>query len=194
MQRRIGFLVLVFGVVFSMMLISHYVVNDVLVFINTPTLVYFILIILGTVLTTSGFKGFVISVNGVLSRKYQMTDEDRDKGIELFTMLTKTVTQGGVALIFISLCLMLLRFDDLSALGPSMAVAFNSVLYASLINMLLLNPAIYILKHRAEAEPARTARVKDKAAADKLLQLCFEKGLTFEEIMQAEEISLRGKQ
>lgn len=193
MRRKVGFLLCLSAMWLMVVSGSDWQLGNVSLFLNLPTLIYNCMILTGVILYTSGFKTFIAGLNGVFSKNYHMTDELRAEATDLFILLRKTVTLAGVALTCISLCLLLLYLDDPSAIGPNVAVALLALLYAAFINMALINPILYLLQHRKDAEPAKVARIKEKAAVDKLLQLCFEKGITLEEVMESDEIELRKK-
>ena len=99
---------------------------------------------------------------------------------------------AALFLLFTGLVAMLGMVDDPSYLGPVMAVALLSMVYGALINIVFILPAIHILKHRKN--PEEDATVTEKQVIDKLLELCHKQGISPEEIMDAEEISLRNRE
>jgi len=163
-------------------------------FFNIPSLYGHLIVLASVLVITASFKTFIMGINGAFSKKYQMTEEQINKTLDLFRLLQKTVNYTSVLLVLIGLVIVLGHVSDILSLGPSIALTLISPLYGVLINIAFINPVIYILQHKHEDEPAKAARIKDKEALDKLMQLCFEKGLTHEDIMDADEITLRKRQ
>lgn len=189
-MRLLGFCLTLVGILLTMIIGAQWNVGDFYIFLNWPTIIFFLMILTGVIMCTSNTKTFTMAVNGVLSRRYKMTEVQREKALALFTLLEKSVKCSAALLAMIGFCLTLLKMDDLSSLGPNICIILLSVFYGALILLVFIYPAQYILQHQKEEEPARAVRIKEKAAVDKLLQLCFEKGLTSEDIINADEITL----
>ena len=163
-------------------------------FIDWSVLTAFVLIFVGVIIATTGFKTFISGINGVMSKKYQMTAQMRDKALSLFRLLQKSTFYTMVLITVLGVLGVLTSLDDISGLGPALFIALIGIVYGSFINLAFLCPAIYILEHKLDEEtekPAAKIKDRDKEAVEKLLQLCFEKGLSHEDIMAADEISLR---
>ena len=162
--------------------------------IDESVLLAYVAVLAGIITATGSFKTFISGINGVVSKKYRMTEELRDKALSLFKLLKKSTIHATVLITVLGLLATLYRMEDISKLGSAVAVALLSILYGAFINLALLNPAIYILCQKQEDDAtSRVAKIKnrDKEAVEKLLQLCFEKGLTHDDIMAAEDITLR---
>jgi flagellar motor component MotA len=190
-MRIVGFIANVFAIIMIMYIASEGRLLDMTTFIDGPTVFYFVLTIGGAVVSTGGFKTLVSGINGIFSRKYQMTDEQREKSVELFKFLGKVTALASIVLMFSGVILLMLNLNDPSTMGTHVGVALMAVFWGAAIEMLFIQPAVYMLNQKREPEPARAARIKDKEALEKLAQLCFEKGLTYEDIMEADDIQLR---
>jgi len=187
-MRTLSFLILFFGGI-AIMIIS---INGIIgYFFNIPSLFGHLIMMASVIVATSSFKTFIMGINGAFSKKYLMTKEQCEKTIALFKMLQKTVNYTSLLMVVIGLMVVLGNLTDLSSIGPSLSLSLIAIVYGVIINLAFIQPAIYILSHKHESEPAHIARIKDKEALDKLMQLCFEKGLTHEDIMDANEITLR---
>jgi len=190
-MRTLIFLLLLFiGMAFAI-IGSNGVIGH---FINLPSLFGHLIILASVIVATSSFKTFIMGINGAFSKKYIMTKEQCDKTMQLFNLLQKTIIYSCIVQFFIGFVIVLNHLGDVSSWGPSIAMTLIAPIYGALINIAFIQPAIYILSHKHESEPSHIARIKDKEALDKLMQLCFEKGLTHEDIMDADEITLRKKQ
>jgi hypothetical protein len=109
-------------------------------------------------------------------------------------LLGKTTTCVSAATTLIGLILLLFALDTPLEMGKKIAMALVSLFYGATLHLLFIQPALYKFKLPQTEEPARIARIKNKEAIDKLVQLCFEKGLTYEDIMEADDIQLRRHQ
>ena len=96
MRRIYGFIICLFSIIMAASIISDFNMSDLGIFISLQTLLFFILIFTGVIAGTSGFKTFTMGVNGVLSKKYYMTDEQREKAVALFVLLRRTTLYAAV--------------------------------------------------------------------------------------------------
>ena len=187
-MRTLSFLLLFFGGIAFLIMASN---GSVIWFVNLPSFLGHFIILTSVIVATSSFKVFISGINGAFSKKYQMTKEQSDITLALFRLLQRTVNYTSVLVFLIGLVIGLGYLSDLFMLGPILAMTMIAPLYGIIINIAFINLVIYNLEHKHESESATVVRIKDKEVADKLLQLCFEKGLTHEDIMEADEITLR---
>ena len=166
-------------------------VAHVMNFIDVPSLLPFILIMAAVIFMTGEYKTYTKSVNAILSKNYKISYADKEKAIRLYRLLGKVVVYTTVLNFTIGLSMMLVQFESVDNLGPMISVALVSVVYGTIINLVFIYPAIHILKNRENSETARV--ISEKLVVDKLLELCYKKGISPEEILDAEDISLRGK-
>lgn len=180
-------------IILGIVLLAASINGSIFTLLDLPAILIYFIFIAAVLISTSNFKTFIMGINGAISKKYQMSKEQCDKTISLFQLLRKTVFNTSILILVVSIMFILGNLSDVSHLGPAIAVALIAIAYGAFINLFMIDPAIYILGHKHEDEPAKIARIKDKEALDKLLQLCFEKGLTHEDIMNADEIMLHKK-
>jgi flagellar motor component MotA len=190
-MRVLGFLFISFGLLIVIFIAAGGNLNAMSTFVDWPSVLPLLLTVTGVIMGTGSFKTFVVGFNAAISRKYRISDEQREDAIDLFNMLSKVIYYVTAATTLIGMILTLYTLSDPAALGGKVAIMLVSLFYGAIVNLLFIQPTIYVLKKRQTEEPARVARIRDKAAIDKLVQLCFEKGLTYEDIMEADDIQLR---
>lgn len=74
----------------------------------------------------------------LLKKDYTCHLSDLRRTLDVVEMMQKQVLYGGVVSVLMSLITVLGNLSDLASLGPNLAVAILSMLYALLIEMLLL--------------------------------------------------------
>ena len=161
-------------------------------FMDAPSLLPFILIISAIILMTGEYRTHVKAVNAIVSKKYKISYADKERAINLYRLLAKAVVYITLLQFIVGFVLMLGMHGDIYTLGPIVAVALVSVFYGVFINLVFIYPAIHILKHRENSEIAPI--ISEKLVVDKLLELCHKKGISPEEILNAEEINFKGKE
>jgi flagellar motor component MotA len=159
-------------------------------FIDPFTLLTFIISVGAVIFMSGEFKTAIRGVNALLSRKYEISDAERERAVQLFGLLTKVIWITALVSFLIGLVLMLGQLDDPAALGPMLSVMLISFYYGAFINLVFIYPAIYMLRHRTPVNPT-PAVISEKQVIDKLLQLCYKQGISPEEILQADEIELK---
>ena len=160
-------------------------------FLDGPSLMPFILIISAIILMTGEYSTHIKAVNAIVSKSYKISHADKEKAINLYKLLARAVVYVTVLQFVMGIVTMLGELGDLSYAGPMVAVVLVSVFYGVLINLVFIYPAIHILKHRENSEIAPV--ISEKIVVDKLLELCYKKGISPEEILNAEDIDLSGK-
>ena len=156
---------------------------------DAPSFIWKIFAIFGVLLMTGEGKTFIAAVNAVLSKKYVLPEVMRVKSIRLLKMMLKIVWGSAVVAICMSIMFMLLQLENPAAIGPMLSVTLTSALYAALINLAFIYPAIIVLENRRN-EPEKIV-ISEKQVIDKLLELCYRQGITPEEIINAEEIAFK---
>jgi len=160
-------------------------------FIDVPTLIS-VLFVNGVVIAMTGqFKVFIRAKNAILSSKYVISHEDKEKAIELFRLLSKVTVYATVMFTFISLSIMLSQLDDWrNTLGPMLSISMLSIIYGSVF-VILYQPAIYILEHRKNTDEKEKVVINEKMVINKIMELCYKQGITPEEVLDANEIQFR---
>ncbi|MCL2388043.1 MAG: hypothetical protein FWC89_10925 [Defluviitaleaceae bacterium] len=168
--------------------------------IHAPALMAFLLVLLSVLVVTGEFKTYVKSVNALFSRKYDISSEDKERGIKLFGLMRKSVNYAAVFYTTGAISLMLFDtrnyiYDDrfyLGAIGPMLSITLILVLYAVMINLVFILPAIHILQTRKPLEEKPVA-INEKEVISKLLELCYKQGISPEEILNSNEITFHNK-
>ncbi|MCL1883223.1 MAG: hypothetical protein FWF81_05650 [Defluviitaleaceae bacterium] len=186
MKYALGIFVIFPALLFFPLLITRGYLSDLAFFIHAPALASFVFVIFATLMVTGEFKIFVKSVNALFSQKYKISAEDRDRGIKLFELLSKTVLYAVVFFVGGGIIIMLVDLNDFSNVGPMLAITIILPMYAAMINMIFMYPAIHILKYRKDFEKKVT--INEKEVVNKLLELCYKQGISPEDIINAKEI------
>jgi uncharacterized membrane protein YhaH (DUF805 family) len=93
-----------------------------------------------------GAKNFKNAFSSPL--KKECSAEEADKAIVFFKMYNKSLWIFTLAALGISLLAVFVFLDNPDALGPNLAVVILSVIYASIISLILILPYIAIAKQR----------------------------------------------
>lgn len=158
-------------------------------FIHAPTMWAFILVLAGVLLVTGQFKIFVKTANALFSKKYKISAEDRARGIKLLELLKTTVIYTAVFFLFGATIAMLGDIDSLEFLGPMLSIILLIPMYAAILNLVFILPALHILKTRQNEE--KPTVISEKEVINKMLELCYKQGIPPEEILGAKEINFR---
>ena len=160
--------------------------------LDAPSLMPLGIVIAATIFMTGEYKTFTKSVNALLSKKYKISYEDLQRAIGLYRLLAKVVVYTTIISFILGLLVMFggIREYEFSLwlLGVMFSNALVSVIYGLIANLVFIHPAIHILKHRENSESVKV--ISEKLVVDKLLELCYKKGISPEEILEANDISL----
>ena len=151
--------------------------------------VFFIIVIAAVIIATGSFKTFIAAINALLSKKYIISAADKEKAIQLFKLIGKTVVYASVLAAVTGLISLLYNMSDIASIGPTIAAALIAIFQGACINLIFIYPAINVLQTRYNTEEKRV--ISEKQVIDKLLELCYKQGITPEEILDAHEISFR---
>jgi flagellar motor component MotA len=159
--------------------------------LNPAALFVVLLPLISTLLATSGFKLFVRGLNAAISHKYHLPDEERTAAADLFRLLSKVAIAAAVFGVFLGLISMLGHMGDVEQFGHALAATLVSPLYGVAAALVLCEPVAYILRHPQQNDaPAASVKAYPKALGDKLLALCYQNGLSAEDIERATGIEL----
>lgn len=162
------------------------------VLFDLPTTFAFIIAITSVIVATGSFKTFITAINALLSKKYSISAADKEKAVRLFQLIGKTVVYASVLFAVMGIMLMLRSLSDPYSIGPKVSIALCSLFQGTLINLILVYPAINVLETRYNVEE-RTV-ISEKQVIDKLLELCYRQGVSPEEILNAREIHFQKRQ
>ena len=170
--------------------------RNVVLMINGPALFIFLLVMVAIIIMKGGFKTYIAAVNALLSEKYVISAADKEKAIQLFRLLSKSMVYTAIWLTAIGAALILFHADwSVDSIGEvtyAFGINLIAVMYGAFFNLAFFYPAISILESRNNAE-VKTV-ISEKQVIDKLLELSYKQGITPEEILEADEIAFRKKQ
>ncbi|MFP3155594.1 hypothetical protein LQZ18_14430 [Lachnospiraceae bacterium ZAX-1] len=158
-------------------------------FIDMPTILWFIVAIMAVIISTGSWKTFIVAMNAILSKKYHISAAEKERAIRLFKLIRKTVIYATVVIITLSLMVVLKYMSEPAKLGSNFSVILYGLFCGAFINLVIVNPALDILKTHYNAETK--TMISEKQVIDKFLEMCYKQGITPEEIMEASEISFR---
>jgi hypothetical protein len=175
---------------FPLFITTNYELWYMALFIDAPTLFAFLITMAGVIVVTREFKTSIRTANALFSKKYKISAEDKERGIRLLGLMKKTLICATVFFMIGTLIIMLAGFDDLAHIGPMISILLLTPLYAAIIILIFINPAIYILKTRQNAEE-KPAAINERQVVNKMLELCYKQGISPEDIINANEISFK---
>ena len=154
--------------------------------LHVPSMIVLIAAMAVTLFMAGEEKTLVKAINAILFKKYKISHADKERAIYLFKMQGKVVMYASLLMSAISLFIMLGQLDDPLTIGPMLSMALLSIIYAAGFNIVFFIPAIYILQHRKSPDNKRV--ISEKEVINKLLELCYKKGISPEEILEATDI------
>lgn len=153
MRYAIGIFILFPAALAVMLMVSaNYEPNIILLYIDMPALMQYILAVGMVLLITGQFKTFAATLKSLFSKKHKLTTETNDKAIRLFALLTKAVNYTAIFNILATTILLLGHLTDTTYWGPILAIMLLTPMYAVGINLVFLIPATHILKSRKTEE------------------------------------------
>jgi flagellar motor component MotA len=158
--------------------------------IHAPTMFAFLITIIGVIFVTGQFKTCIKIINALFSKKYKISPDDTQKGISLLELLKKTTIYAATFFTMGSLMFMLGDINDLQSLGPMLSLILLIPMYAAIINLIYILPAIHILKTR-QNETQKPITINEREVINKLLELCYKQGIPPEQILNAEQINFK---
>lgn len=114
-------------------------------FWDTPSLLIILLLCISILLSAGLFKDFNNAFRIALSKKKDKNLIEIKRGIEAINLAVRTLLCSGFFFFILSLFVILRSLDDLSMLGPHIAVAVLTCIYTLAITIILL-PIKSILK------------------------------------------------
>ena len=139
-----------FGVLFLFALINANweIVGATAIFLDAPTALAFTIVLCAVIVATGQLEVFTTGVKAVFSSKVQLSCEKNRGAIRLFKLLRKTTQYAALLFVAMGLTQMLGNLQDIDALAANFALVLLAVIYAAVINLILINPAIAILERR----------------------------------------------
>lgn len=105
--------------------------------LDPPSLIIVLMFTVPVLLKGSVWKDFVRAWR-LLKKKYTCHLSDLRRTLDVVEMVQKQVLYGGVVCVLITLITILINLSEPASFGPKLAVTILSMLYALLIEMLLL--------------------------------------------------------
>jgi len=90
---------------------------------NMPAVTLILFTIVGVVVATSNFKTFIRGCNAILSPKYVISQEEREKAAGLFRLLSKAVLLMTLLCIFTGAVAALSNIDNVERMAYAVAAA-----------------------------------------------------------------------
>ena len=146
-----GILIFFLGFIFITLIGVGFSVEAFAQFIDPAGAFMFLIVIVAVIISQGEFKAFVKAMNALLSKKYHLLAEDREKSIRLFKLIGKSVLYATALIFLIGLSSVLIFISGTSGQLPlelAFAVLMNTCIYGLFINMAFINPAINILEVR----------------------------------------------
>lgn len=134
MKRIIAICLLVFILMLGVSLDTG--ISGLIAYWNIPSLLVVGIIVISMLMLSDNISDFFRGFNIVMTDKAYTTKELKASHNAIDTGIKLTYLSGIVGLI-IGMIGLLSRLDDPSAIGPALAVAMLTVLYAALINIIL---------------------------------------------------------
>jgi len=187
MRYIVGFIMFFAALMWFIMWVGIGSWRAILFFIDLPTALMFIILIVATIIISGEVGTFIKAKNALLSKKYYLSPIDREKAINLYQMLSKVIVATTILQVIAGAMIALGQIDSLQMLGPMLAVILISVFYGMLLLILFIYPSLLILKKRINPEEKRV--ISEKEVINKLLELCYKQNISPEEILEAEGIS-----
>lgn len=113
-------------------------IGGLVYFIDMPSLVILLLICIPILLASNMWKDFHHALQIVFGKEKEYTLLELKRAAEAVTLVMKTLLYGGFFAFFFSIPILLHGLMDVSKLGPSLAVAVLTVVYALALELLLL--------------------------------------------------------
>ncbi len=158
-------------------------------YLNPATVIIILASISGVVVATSSFKTFIMGLNAIISKKYVIDDEERERAAELFRLLSKTVVVASLIGFFGRLVIAFEHMGDIEMMTHIFAADFITLIGGFMTSIAFFEPAVLILKRRSK----HSSMVEEypKHLGDRLLELCSQNGLSAEDILKATTIELK---
>ena len=148
MKYFLGILIFFAWLWYSLLISAEWRPYGALMFIDPIVIIGLLVAMYSVMVMTGEVKTFVMGVNAMCLKDYEISKEDIDEAIDLFELLKKTVFCASLLYCMMGIIFIMFDIYDFAMIGRYMAISVLSVFYGALINMAFLNPGIAILKKR----------------------------------------------
>lgn len=122
----------------GMLLFSGNSLSHIIYYYDIPSALLLIIITIPILLSSNLLKDFNNSFRLVMGKKKNATIPEIKRAIEGVDLVMKTLIYGSGFIALFSLVIILAQLTEVEKIGPNLAVAILSILYALAINMILL--------------------------------------------------------
>ncbi len=112
-------------------------------YFDIPSFIIILASIFITAFSTKSYKIFIMGINGFLSSKYQLLDNDKKQIILLYRLISKITLGVGCIAAIINFTIIVSASTRVDIILKNMNIGILPLLYAVIINTLFFYPAIY---------------------------------------------------
>lgn len=112
--------------------------DSIYIFMDIPSILLLLLLIIPILIASNLLKDFNNAFRLVISKKKGSSILELKKAIEAVTLVKNVLLFGAGFISVFSMIIILKELEDLSHLGPNLAVVFLTLLYSLAINIILL--------------------------------------------------------
>lgn len=132
------FLVSLIAVVFIIILCMGFSSMRLLYLIDIPTMLILVITLVTALLQTGLWKDFNNSFRLTIGKKAKASFKEIKRAIAALQLARKTVTNASLFTLGISIITIMTQLSEPETLGPNLAVAVLSVVYAAFFNIIFL--------------------------------------------------------
>jgi flagellar motor component MotA len=122
--------------------------NSFLYFLDIPSLIFVVGLYFAVLVSTKGLKDFTYGLKCIVKKDFIPEKKATKRSLEAFRLLNKTTPGICILGFFIGLIALLSKMDDVSTIGPSVAVALLVTIYTVIINTCFIKTAMSDLKKK----------------------------------------------
>ncbi|MCL2574942.1 MAG: hypothetical protein FWE33_00780 [Defluviitaleaceae bacterium] len=146
MKFLVGLLIFVFGVVFITLINGNLEIHSIAAFLDGPTIITFGFTLFAVTVITGNVNLFFSGIFAIFNKDKAFLTQNREKLIVLFELLRKTTIYTGVLVFTIGFVLMLGNLQDIERFAMNTALCALAFFWAMVINIIIFNPIIAILR------------------------------------------------
>ena len=135
--RITGIVGLVLGILF-VLITAWMCAGNIIWYLDTPSLLLILALMLILLFMSGLSKDFFRGIAFFFGKNKEITFEEWKRALAAFKLVLIALPMGGFAATLIAFVAIIGNLDDVSKLGPSMAVAILTLLYSLVIELLLL--------------------------------------------------------
>lgn len=135
------------GVVFYFLIILSTILlgSYVAAFNDLPSFAFVLLSNVAVLIITKGIKDFSYGIKVLTLKNIKVDSGKLKESIEIFKLLHKSSFGISFFGFLIGIISMLSKLDDPSSIGPSMAIALLIAFYSTMLDLVIISPARFML-------------------------------------------------